>query len=120
MTKAEALQKFFSSFGITAYPSASVPTDTEFPWLTYDASIGNQGDGELSSTVNLWYHTESNKEPNEKVEEIAQRIGFGGVTLPYDGGIIWVKRGTPWAQSLSDDSDSSIKRRLLNITLEYL
>lgn len=37
MTKGEALQKFFSGFGIAAYTATSVPEDAIFPWLTYDA-----------------------------------------------------------------------------------
>ena len=120
MTKTEALYKFFNSFGLTAYPSNSVPDDTVFPWLTYEPTIGNFGDEQLSITVNLWYHTDSEAIPNKKVDDISEAIGMGGVTVPYDDGMIWITRGTPFCQSLSDENDASIKRRMLNVNLEYL
>lgn len=120
MTKQEALQNFFSGFEITAYPIGAVPEDTVFPWLTYDANIGNAGDGETSCTVDIWYHTESEAVPNAKVKEISEKIGLGGILLPYDGGAVWVKRGEPWCIPVVDDTDYSIKRRELNISLEFL
>lgn len=118
MTKEEALYNYFSSFGLTAYPSNAVPYETTFPWLTYSTPLGF--DGDVSAEVNLWYHTESEATPNNKVNEIAEAIGVGGVTLGYDGGIIWIKRGNPFCQSLTDENDVSIKRRQINLQYEYL
>lgn len=122
MTKAEALYSFFSGFGISAYASSSVPDDAVFPWLTYDLSTsawdGDNG-GEVSLTVNLWYYTTSEAVPNAKAEEISKAIGLGGKLLPCDEGYIWLKRGSPWCQSLHDESDSNIKRRYINITADY-
>lgn len=120
MTKAAALQQFFSSFGIPAYASASVPDDAVFPWLTYDLSTSAWDDGDVSLTVNLWYYTTSEAVPNAKAQEISKAIGLGGKLLLCDEGVIWLKRGSPWCQSLHDDSDSMIKRRYINITTEYM
>ena len=120
MTKSAALLKFFEGFGIQAYPRNAVPDDLTFPWLTYDNVIGNPGDGPVSSSVNLWYRTTSEKEPNDKAEEISRKIGLGGAVVPYDDGIIWIQRDEPWCQSLNDENDSAIKRRLLNLTFMYL
>ncbi len=123
MTKAAALQQFFSSFGIPAYASASVPDDARFPWLTYDLSASawdGNGGGSVSLTVNLWYYTTSEATPNAKAEEISKAIGYGGKLLTCDDGYIWLKRGSPWCQSLHDESDSNIKRRYINITADYL
>lgn len=118
MTKEEALYRFFSRFGITAYPSNAVPEDTVFPWLTYTTPIGY--DGAVSAEVNLWYHTESEAVPNRKAEEIANVIGLGGVLVAYDDGAIWIKRGNPWSVALTDATSASIKRRQLNVIYEYL
>lgn len=120
MTKTAALYKFFSSFGIDAYPVNSVPEKVNFPWLTFETTLGNWGDAPISIGVNLWYHTESEAQPNAKVKEIADAIGQGGVMLPCDEGVIWLKRGEPWCNSLTSDSDSTLKQRVLNITLEFL
>lgn len=119
MTKDKALYAWFSQF-MTAYPETSVPEDAQFPWLTYELVSGALDSGEVGITVNLWYYSEKEAEPNAKAQEIANAIGMGGVIIPCDGGAIWIKRGTPWCQNIRDDSDGNIKRRYLNITLEYL
>ena len=120
MTKGAALYRFFSGFGMTAYASASVPDDVEFPYLTYDLVTSAWESDPVSLTVNLWYYTESEAEPNAKARDISEALGMGGRVLPCDGGYIWLKRGSPWCQSLSDETDKNIKRRYLNITAEYL
>lgn len=119
MTKGQALQNFFSGFGMEAYPSHAVPDDAIFPWLTYDAIFDSFSGGEVSITVNLWFHTESEALPNAKAQELSEAIGLGGVFLRCDGGVIWLKRGSPWCQSLSDESDRQVKRRYLNVTAEF-
>lgn len=119
MTRAAALQAWFSQF-LTAYPASNVPQDSVFPWLTYELITGAWDSGEIGLTVNLWYHTESESVPNAKAQEIADTIGIGGCIVPYDGGAMWIKRGSPWCQNLIQDDDPQIKRRYLNITVEYL
>lgn len=119
-TKAAALHEYFSSFGIPAYPVSSVPEDTVFPWLTYELVTSSWEQGEVALVLNLWYYTESEAKPNAKAEEISKAIGMGGALLPCDDGVIWLKRGSPWCQSLQDATDPMIKRRYINITAEYL
>lgn len=119
MTEAAALDKFWNSFGIQAYPATAVPDDTVFPWLTYEVQSGFFGDQPTGVAVNLWYHTDSEAVPNAKVREIADAIGRGGIQLRCDNGSIWIKRGAPWCINLTDESDISIKRRQLNVTLEF-
>ena len=120
MTKEAALHSFFNSFGIPGYPSSAVPEDSEFSWLTYDLATSAWDGGEVGLTVNLWYHTTDEALPNAKARELSKRIGIGGVILPCDEGYIWLKRGSPWCQSLTYEEDIAIKRRYINITAEYL
>lgn len=119
MTKDKALHAWFSQF-LTAYPASNVPEDATFPWLTYELITGAWDSGEINLTVNLWYYTESEAIPNAKAQEISAAIGYGGTVIPCDGGYIWIKRGTPWCQNIADETDKNIKRRYLNITVEYL
>lgn len=119
MTKAAVLQDFFSGF-LPAYASSSVPEDVLFPYLTYDLTLDAWTGGEVGLTVNLWYYTDSEAIPNAKAQELSEAIGQGGRILPCDGGFVWLKRGSPWCQSLRDDTDPGIKRRYLNVTAEYL
>lgn len=120
MTATEALYKFFNSFGIKAYPANATPETLTFPWMTYEAIVGNAGDLPLSCTVNIYYHTDSEAIPNHKAQEIADELGLGGIQLPYDKGSIWVKRGEPWCISVYNDADSAIKQRQLDLELEFL
>lgn len=120
MTKAAALYQFFSSFDMPAYPVTNVPDDVIFPYLTYELATSAWEGGEVGLTVNLWFHTTSEAVPNAKAEELSAAIGLGGKILRCDGGAIWLKRGSPWCQSLLDDTDKGIKRRYLNISAEYL
>lgn len=120
MTKAAVLYEFFNSFGMTAYAATSVPEDVVFPYLTYELVVDSWEGGEVALTVNLWFYTSSEAIPNAKAQQIADAIGTGGNVLPCDGGYIWIKRGSPWCQSLPDDTAADIKRRYLNVTVEYL
>lgn len=119
MTKAAALYQFFSSFGMPAYPSSNVPDDVTFPYLTYELITSAFETGEVGLTVNLWFYTTSEAIPNAKAEEIGTRIDEMA-PLRCDGGAIWLKRGSPWCQSLSDETSPIIKRRYINVTAEYL
>ena len=121
MTPEAAIQRFFEGFGIPAYTEASVPSDQSFPYLTYQLVVGEWSGGEVNVPVNLWYRTESEAQPNAKVREMREAIGEGGTTVRCDGGILWVKRGDPWAQAVNIESgDDKIKRRLINVSVEYL
>lgn len=123
MTKASALYNFFSSFDIEAYEETLVPTGEEapkFPYLTYQL-VTDSFDNEVLIPVSLWYRSEASLLAlNTKTEEISQRIGRGGVFLDCDGGKIWIKRGSPFAQTMSDPEDNTIRRKYINITAEFL
>ena len=120
MTKEQALYQFFNSFGIVGYRNTSVPDDVIFPFLTYDTPISSLEEDPVSITLNLYYYTDSEAEPDAKAEAIRNAIGMGGKILNCDGGAIWLKWGTPWCQSLVDETNRNIKRRYINITAEYL
>lgn len=122
MTKGEAIQDFFNNI-MTAYSASETPDEVSMPFLTYELSDGQYGDGDCNITVNMWFHTNSEAIPNAKVLELSKAIGRGGVILPYDTGAVWLKRGNPWCQALSgqDNEDTKdIKRRYINISAEYL
>jgi len=127
MTKSKAIFNYFNSFGLNAYPSTSVPEEIKFPWATYENVIGNTGD-QISTTLQIWYHTDSEAVLNTKDDQISQAIGMGGKVITYDDGAIWIKRGSPWSTPISQgsnsttklDSDNSIKGRSLNIEIEFM
>ena len=119
MTKAAAIYQFWNSFGLTAYEENSVPDEATFPYITYQF-VTDSFDREIPLTVSIWYRSESWTGINSKTEEISQTISRGGKIISCDGGAIWLKRGQPFAQSMGDESDDLIKRKLLNITAEFM
>lgn len=119
MTKTAALHDFFSSFGLMAYQEYSVPENAEFPYLTYSV-VTDSIENNVALTANLWYRSSSWTTCNAKAEEISKCIGNGGRVVAYDGGAVWLRRGTPFAQSMNDETDDLIRRKYINITAEFL
>lgn len=119
MTPEAAVYNFLSGFSIPACAATSVPDDAEFPYLTYELATGAFWDGETSLPVSLWYRGDSESEPNAKAREVSKAVGTGRM-LACDGGGIWVKRGSPFCQSMGDSADDKIKRRYINLTLEFI
>lgn len=119
MTKGAALQSFFDGI-MTSYAASAVPDNATLPYLTYELITSAWDGGEVGLTVNMWFRTTSEKEPNAAVDKLSKAIGLGGVFLHCDDGVIWLKRGSPWAQSLTDATDKTTKRRYINVTAEYL
>lgn len=122
MTRAEAYHQFMSSFDLEAFEENAVPTGDDapvFPYLTYsfvEDEFGNQ----VAEIVNLWYRSPSWVDANNKTEEISAAIGRGGILLPYEGGAIWLQRGSPFAQSMGDNTDDLIRRKYINLTAEFI
>lgn len=122
MTKEATMHSFWSGFGLTAYEENSVPKGEEkpeFPYLTYQLVVDSFGN-EVIMTASLWDNSTSWAYLTVKSNEIAQTIGRDGVFLPCDGGKVWIKKGVPFIQNMSDPDNTNIKRKLINITAEYL
>ena len=121
MTPEAAIYQFLSGFGIAVYAPTSTPSGAEFPYITYDLVVGDWMEGEVNMAVNLWDRTDSEAKLNAKVREMREALKFGGVTLPCDGGMLWLKQGSPWAQAVRvEGEDEKVKRRYVNINVEYL
>lgn len=122
MTKEAALYNFWSMFGLPAYEENSVPSGedgAEFPYITYQVVTDSFGN-DVALTGSVWYRSTSWKEANAKAQEISNVLSRGGVTLTCDGGIIWLRRGVPFAQSMGDESDDLIKRKYINLVAEFM
>lgn len=118
MDKFQALNTFWNSFGITAYDENTVPDNATLPYITYEAAGGAFGD-QLSLSASIWYRSNSWANVTAKAEVIASDIGLGGKLISFDNGRIWIKRGTPFSQRMSDPN-SSIRRMVLNIEAEFI
>lgn len=123
MTKTAALHSFFAGFGLTAYEENSVYAlegAPAFPYLTYEVRTDSFGDGaDVNISASLWYRSTAWTGVNEKTEEISASIGRAGTKIKIDGGYMLIMRGSPFAQSLADPSDSMIKRKVLNLQVRF-
>jgi hypothetical protein len=120
MTKGQAIQEFWESFGLTAYDETTVPDDAPFPYITYQVHTGSIGDVCIVNT-SLWYRSYSWKEISEKTEEISEAIAhMYPPSIKINGGRLYITKGAPFAQRMGDASDDAIRRMLLSINYEFL
>ena len=122
MNKWEALQEFWSSFGWDAYDENSVDTGAlspSLPYITYAAQIGSFGQI-LSLTASLWDKSTSWKSVSDKADEIADEIGYAYKLAEIDGGYLYIAKGQPFAQRMSDPEDPEIKRIYIILNAEFL
>ena len=120
MDKWQALQGFWESFGVDVYDESSVPDDAGFPRITYNPRTGSFEDGDQFMSASLWYYGTSWAAISQMADNIADYIGMGGTLVPYTGGAIWIKRGNPFAQRMSDPGDDKFRRVLLQIEAEFI
>lgn len=119
MDKMQAYHDFWSSFGWKAYDETSVPDTAVLPYITYESATDSFGT-ELALNASLWSRSTSWVDITAKEKEIAQYITRGGKVKMYDDGAIWIRKGTPWAQRMSEAGDENIRRILLNLTVEFI
>lgn len=120
MDSAQALHEFWSGFGWKAYDENTVPSqafDPEMPRITYSVAMA-EFDSTIALSASLWTRSYSWGEISQKADEIYDAIGLSGVLLDYDYGKVWVKRGVPFAQRMSDEDDT-VRRIYLNLEVEY-
>lgn len=126
MTSAEALYNFWAGFGLPAWDETAVPnekkreeiTGAAFPFASYETALDSFGN-EVPLAASLWYRSTSWQDITEKAQTIYAAIGRGGKILRTDAGAIWLKRGTPFAQRMSD-TDDSIRRIVINCSAEFI
>ena len=119
MDKTQALDKFWNSFELPAYDQSTIPIDAKLPYITYEAAT-DSFENALPLTASLWYRTNSWEKISQKAEEISKYIyEHNPVTQKIKGGRMYITKGTPFAQRM-DDEDDSIRRIVLNITVEFL
>lgn len=119
MDRSEALYFFWKSFGLPVYDEQTVPDDATMPYITYETAIGDI-DQDIALTASIWYRSTLWDAITAKMEEINAALSYGGVNVAFDGGILWLRRGMPFAQRVADPNDFDVRRYFLNITANYI
>jgi hypothetical protein len=121
MNAQAALNSFWNGFGWTAWEENSVPENAfsrANQYITYSA--GESGFNEpMMLSASLWQRSTNWKDVITKAQQIMNYIGMGGVFIATDEGAIWIKRGRPFAQRMSDE-DPAVRRIYLNIEVEFI
>ena len=120
LDKFQAIHYFWNSFGIPAYESTTVPEGTNLGdfYITYDASIDSLGRA-VPMSASIWHkNTMSWEAISKKAEEISDALS-SVYTVPMRVGYLYITRGTPFAQRMSDE-DESVRRIYITIMAEYL
>ena len=120
LDKFQAINYFWNSFGIPAYESTTVPEDANLGdfYITYEATIDSL-DRAIPMSASIWkLKTMSWDEISQKAEQISKALEKVYV-VPMQVGYLYVTRGTPFAQRMSDEDDST-RRIYLNIMAEFL
>lgn len=127
MDKSQALHLFWSSFGIPAIDETGA-YDTQvleqlgigYPRITYEVAESNLGEP-VMLTASLWYRQTSWAAAEAKAQQISAFIGWGGKTIPIDGGYMrfMLPRDTIIFRRMADEDDS-LRRVVFNIAVDYL
>lgn len=118
MDKEQTLQAFWSQFGVPAYDQNTVPEDAPYPRITYEVITDNFNVANVL-TASIWDRSTSWKSVTDIQHQIESRLGYGGQTLHCSGGMVWINRGAPFAQRMSD-TDDSIRRIVINTEVEFI
>lgn len=116
MTKAKALDSFFNSFGIPAYPSTRVPDKVAFPYLTYEPTLANLGKT-THPRISLWYFGTTERDINAKADDIQKAIDEG-ISVRCDDGLICIYCPEGW-QAIDDQADVRINGRTTNLSITF-
>lgn len=119
MDKAQAIHSFWSSFGLNAYDQYYIPDEAKMPYITYSVSTDSIGTPVLL-TGDIWYYSESWETITKKAQAIADFIGYGYHIIKLDRGYLYITKGTPFAQRMSDEASEMVRRIHINLMCEFL
>ena len=111
------LSRFFSGFDIPAYPEDFIPEKAALPYLT----VIPEGWGAQSSFhARLWYPSDGGKRPIlKKTDEIRTALA-DGLEIDCEGGAVFLRAGSPWAQSMDNPAEKYLCTYLTLEVTSYL
>lgn len=120
MNSQQALDSWWRSFQWEAWEENSVPDNALKDYgryITYTAGT-SEFEMPIMLSASLWERSTSWAGTVNKASEIEAAIGLGGTVIPFDGGMIWIKRGSPFSQRMADEDDT-VRRVYINVEVEY-
>lgn len=121
MDKYQAIQSFWSGFGWDAFNEHTVPDNafnTRDGYITYAVTEAEFG-YPVQTNASIWQRSAGWTGVLTKAKQIERELSNGGKLIPCDEGVIWIKMGAPFAQTLMD-VDDSVRRVYLTLEVEFL
>lgn len=118
MDKQQALQQFFSQFA-TAYEESDVPDNANLNegYITYQKMVGSL-DEPVFPSARIWTRSTSWNRADSILNSMDDALKRGGQIFKLDEGRMWIARGTPFGQAVSED-DRAIRSYLINLAVEF-
>lgn len=121
--RAKAYHNYWNSFGWAAYDENTVPEGSlaanDSKQITYSFGTPSDFQHGMMLTVSLWHRSTSWAAITDKADAIYEVIGYAGNIIKTSEGYIWIKRGQPFAQRMSD-TDDALRRIVINVEVDFL
>ena len=75
--------------------------------------------GDTTASASVWTRSTSWLQADTIANAIEITLRDGGQIMHYEGGMIWVTAGNPYAQNMGDPTDDRIKRKRLSVVLHF-
>jgi hypothetical protein len=130
MNKQQAYNSFWNSFGVLAFEENSVPTQDVLKslaeskhlpsdrYITYQV-LTDDLDHPVFPTASIYHRSTSWEVVDLLANRISKYIKNMGIISLDDGGM-FITKGTPFSQHMGEDGDTTIKRVVLNLGIEFL
>ena len=121
MDKGQALFNFWSKFGLPAYDENTVPENTGERYITYNTVFDSMGNV-INLHGSIWDVNSTSWEfVSKKAEEIGKAIEEQyPISYAIENGRLYIAKGTPFAQRMSDPSSDRVRRIYINLQAEFL
>jgi len=103
---AQTLKTFFSSFGLPAYTTESVPDEVVLPYITYQL-VEPEWNQQANMYAQIWYPQRQLADLLTTADQIVEAIGEGN-NFDIDGGHIVIYPSTPLMQLRADEYSQSV------------
>lgn len=129
MNKQQAYNSFWNSFGVLAFEENSVPTQDVLKslaeskhlpsdrYITYQV-LTDDLDHPVFPTASIYHRSTSWEVVDLLANRISKYIKNMSIISLDDGGM-FITKGTPFAQHMGEDGDTTIKRVVLNLGIEF-
>lgn len=130
MNKQQAYNSFWSGFGVLAFEENAMPSDdiinemikagvvaSKYPYITYQVIVDDL-DHPVFPTASIYDKSSSWERADVLSNLISNRIQTMN-TIRLDNGRMFITKGTPFSQHMREEGDSSIRRIVLNLGIEF-